>query len=380
METTKNMRTWWRLVRIIALLVVGGLCALGIGLNERNQTIGSTVGSPIQETTTVQKQWKVTPLLAAVGAGDIEQVRALLEHGANPDDPAAGRSPLIQAITLPNGKAMRCSLPIVHLLLDHGADPNRADPGIGSLPLLAAFANGDVECALALRDAGAPADSRDSGGHTILHSAVGAAARSGDMTILDTAIRWGIDKNDRAEDGYTALHEAVRVQSVEVIQALLNRGADPCIKNKIGQTPLAMAINLHRNRAIINALSDATHCVNSAIDGPRAAYATEFVTAAQWNKMLADVESRPGTKCLDRDDNQLICAATSPPTIWVFTRPGHPAHPAASKGVMTFRDRAVDIDRTGYYAGDRNTYTAWMEEFRVLDARQIELWKENMGH
>jgi hypothetical protein len=263
MQTTKNVKKLKRLVRITALIFVSGLCALGIGLKEQNQAIGLAVSPPIQESTTVPKQWRVTPLLAAVGAGDIEQVKVLLEHGANPDDPAAGRSPLIQAITRPNGKAMRCSLPIVHLLLDHGADPNRADPGIGSLPLLTAFANGDVECALALREAGAPADSRDSGGHTILHSSVGAAARSGDMTILDAAIGWGIDKNDRAEDGYTALHEAVRVQSVEVIQALLNRGSDPCVKNKIGQTPLAMAINLHRDRAIINALSGATHCFSS---------------------------------------------------------------------------------------------------------------------
>jgi uncharacterized protein len=208
----------------------------------------------------VPTQWKVTSLLAAVGAGDVEQVRTLLEQGANPDDPAAGRSPLIQAMTLRNGKSMRCSLPIVRLLLAHGADPNRPDPEIGSLPLLVAFANGDVECALALREAGAPADSRDNGGHTILNSAVSAAARSGDMAILDVAISWGIDRNDRSKDGYTALHEAVRVQSQTVVHALLDRGVDPCIKNGIGQTPLAMAINLNRDRAIIDALKRATQC------------------------------------------------------------------------------------------------------------------------
>lgn len=202
----------------------------------------------------------VTPLLAAVGAGDIEKVRALLDGGAQPDDPAAGRLPLLQAITLRNGSAMQCNLPIVRLLLAHGADPRRVDTRTGSVPLLTAFAVGDIGCAEALRDAGAPADSRDSGGHTILSSAVGAASRSGDMAILDVAISWGIDRNDRSGDGYTALHEAVRIQSLRVVQALLDRGVDPCIKNNIGQTPLSMAVNLRRDPTMIKTLSIATRC------------------------------------------------------------------------------------------------------------------------
>ena len=198
----------------------------------------------------------VTPLLAAVGAGDVEQVRVLLREGAKPDDPAAGRSPLIQAITLHDGHAMRCDLPIVRLLLEHGADPNRPDPRIGSLPLLTAFAVGDIECAQALRNAGAPVDSRDRGGHTILFSAVGTASRSGDMSLIDVALKWGIDKNDQSADGFTALHDAVWDQSTAVVQALLQRGVDPCVKNKIDQTPLAMAINLNRDPEMIKSLEN----------------------------------------------------------------------------------------------------------------------------
>jgi len=120
--------------------------------------------------------------------------------------------------------------------------------------------------------------------------------------------------------------------------------------------------------------------VGAAIDASRAAPTAVFVTAAQWIKMLADVKSQPGMKCENREGNQIICDAINPPTIWVFTRPGHPAHPAASKGVMIFRDSAVDIDRTGYYAGDRKAFMAWMEEFGVLDMRQIELWRNSMAH
>jgi ankyrin repeat protein len=181
---------------------------------------------------TAQYSSDVTPLLVAVAAGDVEQVRVLLSEGAKPDDPAAGRSPLIQAITLRDGHAMRCDLPIVRLLLEHGADPNRPDARIGSLPLLTAFAVGNIECAQALRNAGAPVNSRDSGGHTILFSAVGTASRSGDMSLIDVALKWGIDKNDQSADGFTALHYAVWNQSPAVVKALLQRGVDPCVKNQ----------------------------------------------------------------------------------------------------------------------------------------------------
>jgi hypothetical protein len=89
----------------------------------------------------------VTPLLAAVASLDEVRVRTLLQAGANPDDPLAARSPLVQAITRFNpakGRELFCSIGIVKALLDHGADPNRADPTIGSLPLEDAFGVGDL--------------------------------------------------------------------------------------------------------------------------------------------------------------------------------------------------------------------------------------------
>jgi ankyrin repeat protein len=71
------------------------------------------------------------------------------------------------------------------------------------------------------------------------------------------ALSWGIGINSQADDGYTALHEAVRIKSTPVVKALLERGADPCIKNGISQTPLAMSINLKRDSEMIKALQDA---------------------------------------------------------------------------------------------------------------------------
>jgi ankyrin repeat protein len=195
-----------------------------------------------------------------VDVQDPTQVRELLEQGANPDDSRAIRSPLVQAITsLRDGKLI-CNLAIVKTLLKYGADPNRPDPQIGTMPLLSAFDVGDLDCARAIKAAGGRPDGRDAGGHTILTSAVGAAVRSGDMRIIAVAIDWGININVRAGDGSTALHEAVRLDSVNAVGALLQHGAAPCLKNNIGQTPLDMALNLARDQALIAKLRYVTRC------------------------------------------------------------------------------------------------------------------------
>jgi ankyrin repeat protein len=194
-------------------------------------------------------------------------VHRLLQSGANPNDPAAGRSPLIQAITSFNPRAsvaLTCNHRIVQLLLSYGADPNRPDPRTGALPLLTAFDVGDVACARMIRNAGGRADARDAGGRSLLTAAVGAAARHRDTSILNVAIDWGADPNERSKDGTTALHEAVRVDSAEVAQALLDRGADPCARNDLGQTPLEMAVSLKRSEALVRALRLVTHCGHSS--------------------------------------------------------------------------------------------------------------------
>ncbi len=208
----------------------------------------------------------MTPLLSAVSAGDVEKVRQLLESGSNPDDPTAAMSPLVLATMSRGGYKSGCKLPIVQLLLKHGANPNRPDTVLGTLPLLQAFGIGDMKCAEIIRAAGAPADTRGAGGENILHNAVRAAATSGDMSPIDVALSWGIAKDIQLQDGSTALHEAVRHGSDKTVKALLDRGVNPCIKNLIGQTPLDEAVNLSSDRPgphgleIISIFRAATKC------------------------------------------------------------------------------------------------------------------------
>ena len=205
----------------------------------------------------------MTPLLAAVAVKDEALVRRLLEGGARPDDPSASRSPLVQAITSfggANDPKLMCAVGIVRALLEHGADPNRPDLGTGALPLQTAFDVGDLDCARVILQAGGKATGRERGGRTILMSAVGSAVRKRNLGLIDAAVSWGATVNDRDDEGMTPLHEAVRLNSVEVAKVLLDRGADPCLRSKIGQTPLDMAINLSRADTLIDTLRARTRC------------------------------------------------------------------------------------------------------------------------
>jgi hypothetical protein len=113
--------------KFIGLFLLFVTCS-SCGMSDQKQSAAESVGAA--DSSASPGHWRVTPLLAAVGRNDTSEVERLLDHGANPDDPAA----------------------------------------------------------------------------------VGAAARLGNIQILDVAIQWGIDKNYRANDGNTALHEAVWIQ------------------------------------------------------------------------------------------------------------------------------------------------------------------------
>lgn len=239
-----------------------------------------------------------TPLFLACAATDIESVRALLQAGADPnlgcaddadedygDEPVAHRgeeraSARLTCLHKLCGQEIRGSFgsrvrlredagaqrAIFFLLLDAGADINLHDP-VGSTPLHYAVGS-SPEMSRLLLDAGADPNATDRYGDSVLHSAklfesIVLLIESGRADINQRGhegktplhcmleslekkevlkfLEYGPDCNIANDEGNTVLHVAVstyRSIGTTVVEALLERGADPNLRNHEGLTPL----------------------------------------------------------------------------------------------------------------------------------------------
>jgi hypothetical protein len=95
-------------------------------------------------------------------------------------------------------------LPVAHVLLTRGADPN----------------------------------TRDAEGNTLLHY---VAKYDFLVSLVVELLARGADPNAQNKNGETSLHVAVRYRSTKTIKILLEHGANPRIRDKDGRTPLDYA-------------------------------------------------------------------------------------------------------------------------------------------
>ena len=168
-------------------------------------------------------------------------------------------------------------LAITMLLLNNGADPNKAprilDDGFEMSRLLKSYGvppkdinaqndmgwpplvyacrgdNGEHPSAvLRLLYLGANVDVRNYKGKTALH----CAAKAGFLSVIDLLIEKGATIDAPDNNGETALFEAIRstIKDGEkqraAIEVLLVKGADPNFKNRKGLTPLKVAQRMRR--------------------------------------------------------------------------------------------------------------------------------------
>ncbi|MBC8407126.1 MAG: ankyrin repeat domain-containing protein, partial [Rhodobacteraceae bacterium] len=73
----------------------------------------------------------------------------------------------------------------------------------------------------------------ESDGFTLLHAAVEVGSIENIKVLLDP----GLDPNAQTLFGYTALHTAASDRSDEIVLLLIDNGADPAIDDDSGRTP-----------------------------------------------------------------------------------------------------------------------------------------------
>lgn len=167
----------------------------------------------------------------AVYYGNVNIIRLLLSHGANPNFPW-GNLVLCEAIK--NG-----DIEIVNLLLQYGANVNlRQDDQWSRMPIHIAAKFNHFELIKLLISHGANVNARDDKGITPLH----LISRYGNIRIVRFLVEHGAEIDAEDDDyGITPLYKAIKHGNSEVIKFLINNGANVKFKCK-NKAPLIMAV------------------------------------------------------------------------------------------------------------------------------------------
>jgi hypothetical protein len=216
-----------------------------------------------------------SPLIPGVLRGDAAAVEAGLAQGQDPNArDGSRRTALMWAAGAPrsgvevlgSGRMRsirvegRVDMPMIRLLLDHGADPDLVDDH-GESALSFAAASGHLEAVSALVDAGARVDvGRDRGCAPIL-----LAASEGHAPVVERLLAAGADPNVADphgqtalmtaafgavdEGGNTALCQAAYEGQAEALSVLLAAGASLDHRSKAGKTALEIAMERGKDEA-----------------------------------------------------------------------------------------------------------------------------------
>lgn len=234
----------------------------------------------------------ISALLLAVENDNVVGATALIEAGA---DVNVLPSPLVCAVG-------RDSWDMVRFLIDKGADVNMADKD-GLSPLVVAARGGDEDVVRLLVEHGAEVDARDMDGVTPLVKACEFRRWGAVKTLLDL----GADVNATNGDGRTALAATVEALIGEgedaglgALRVLIKRGADVEAKNgEFAGNMSALSIAARVDRLdIMNALVEAGADVNAVGIGGTALIAASREGAGDAMKWLlrhgAEVDVRDG--------------------------------------------------------------------------------------
>ncbi len=249
----------------------GGLTALLYAARQGNLEAGRALLDGAASTTLGDADFRFTPLQTAIFNGHLDFAQMLVERGANLND---GSLYLLvdQRQLIPNRGDKQTVASLFRLFLDHGADPNapfnngKIPPRVtypairygpvhqGSTALLAAARTQELTLMKALLDKGANPNAATTVDHftplmaALTQAAAGRGGRGGGAQNIPAAIRLLLDKgadvNAVNSRNMTAAHYAARTGNDEALKLLVERGAKLDIKDRIGRTPLDMALGV----------------------------------------------------------------------------------------------------------------------------------------
>lgn len=170
----------------------------------------------------------------ALVAGDINQVKACIADGYNPNYESRYGTPLEIASNLPETQRIE----MAKLLLDAGARVNAVDRDGWTL-LQWAAEKGEKDLVKLLLEHAANVNVRSKYINTPLH----LAAEKGHTEVVKVLIAHGATVNVRDVAGYTPLSSACYYRHRDVVEYLLANGADVAMTDGKGQTALHLAVH-----------------------------------------------------------------------------------------------------------------------------------------
>ena len=193
-------------------------------------------------------------LVAAALAGNLSKVKGLIEAGADPNSvDANGMGPLLNFHPQ-----------VTKYLLEKGANPD-VQRNENIMPVISGV-SANKECVRLMLDAGADVNrASDHNGETLLHF----AASGDDLELIRMALNAGANPNaqtipgmktfslwrDARVRGETPLHRAAAWGSDEVIQMLIDAGADLEVRDAHDDTPLSWGSWYRRDKSMIDLLA-----------------------------------------------------------------------------------------------------------------------------
>ncbi len=129
----------------------------------------------------------------------------------------------------------------------------------------------------------------------------------------------------------------------------------------------------------LGSLSSLSFAADAAYESPEARrFSQTRITATQWRGFLKETQAKHGAVTVEYAQVVRIIVLNEA-AVYFFTKPVHPAHRAVvRRSLVTYADKAY-VHTTGYYAGSRTGFLAWMKLFQAEDQKLQERLKRRVG-